>query len=49
MAEVGLVPFAQAALHIGKAALPNYKTKFSKHLFTQPQLLAILNYWRSCA
>src|SRR5690242_15663773 len=34
MAEVGLVPFARLALEIASA--------FSKHQFTQPQLLALL-------
>lgn len=42
MAEVGLVPFAKCALEIAKRVLPAYRNKFSKHTFTQPQLLAIL-------
>jgi hypothetical protein len=42
MAEIGLVKFATIALHVGQASLPAYRSKFSKHLFTQPQLLAIL-------
>lgn len=42
MAEVGLVRFAQVAMEIAKATLPAYRSKFSKHQFTQPQLLAIL-------
>ena len=42
MAEVGLVRFARIALKIAEAALPDYRSKFSKHTFTQPQLLAIL-------
>ena len=42
MAEVGLVPFACLALKIATAVLPRYRTRFSKHQFTQPQLLAIL-------
>jgi hypothetical protein len=42
MAEVGLVPFAKCALEIAKRVLPLYRNKFSKHTFTQPQLLAIL-------
>ncbi len=42
MAEVGLVPFARLALKIATAVLPRYRTRFSKHQFTQPQLLAIL-------
>jgi hypothetical protein len=42
MAEIGLVQFARVALDIAQVALPRYRTKFSKHKFTQPQLLAIL-------
>jgi IS5 family transposase len=42
MAEVGLVPFAREALAIAQAVLPAYSNRFSKHTFTQPQLLAIL-------
>ena len=42
MAEVGLVPFARLALEIASAVLPRYRTRFSKHQFTQPQLLALL-------
>jgi hypothetical protein len=42
MAEVGLLPFARIALQISKAVLPRYRSRFSKHQFTQPQLLAIL-------
>ena len=42
MAEVGLVPFARLALQIATTVLPRYRTRFSKHQFTQPQLLAIL-------
>ncbi len=42
MAEVGLVRFARVALEVAEAVLPNYRTKFSKHTFTQPQLLAVL-------
>lgn len=42
MAEVGLVRFARVALGVAEAVLPDYRTKFSKHVFTQPQLLAIL-------
>jgi len=42
MAEVGLVPFARLALEIASAVLPPYRTRFSKHEFTQPQLLALL-------
>ena len=42
MAEVGLVRFARVALGVAEAVLPDYRTKFSKHVFTQPQLLAIV-------
>ena len=42
MAEVGLVHFARVALEVAEAVLPDYRTKFSKHIFTQPQLLAVL-------
>jgi len=42
MAEVGLVWFAQVALDVAQATVPRYRTTFSKHQFTQPQLLAIL-------
>jgi hypothetical protein len=42
MAEAGLLAFARTALQVGRAVLPPYRTPFSKHPFTQPQLLAIL-------
>ncbi len=42
MAEVGLLPFARIALQVSKAVLPRYRSRFSKHQFTQPQLLAVL-------
>jgi len=42
MPEVGLVPFARTALQVSTAVLPRYRTRFSKHRFTQPQLLSIL-------
>lgn len=42
IAEVGLVRFARVALEVAEAVLPDYRTKFSKHTFTQPQLLAVL-------
>lgn len=41
MAEVGLVRFARVARQVAAAVLPAYRTPFSKHVFTQPQLLAI--------
>jgi hypothetical protein len=42
MAEVGLVDFAKYALAIAERVMPPYRSKYSKHTFTQPQLLAIL-------
>lgn len=42
MPEVGLIPFAKAALEVATATVPCYRSPFSKHLFTQPQLLAVL-------
>ena len=42
MAEVGLVRFATVALRVGQMVLPSYRSKFSKHRLTQPQLLAVL-------
>ena len=42
MAEVGLVVFAHVAMQIGQSVVPAYRTKCSKRLFTQPQLLSIL-------
>jgi hypothetical protein len=42
MAEAGLVRFARVALEAGEAVLPDYRTKFSKRTFTQPQLLAVV-------
>jgi hypothetical protein len=40
--EIALLPFAGVALQVASAVLPTYRTRFSKHQFTQPQLLAIL-------
>lgn len=42
MAEIGLVEFAKCALAIAKRVMPFYRSKYSKHTFTQPPLLAIL-------
>jgi Transposase domain (DUF772) len=42
MAEVGLPAFARTACEVGRAVLPPYRTRFSKHQFAQPQLLGIL-------
>ena len=41
MAEVGLLPFARIALQVSGAVLPRHPSRFSKHQFNQPQLLAI--------
>ena len=40
MAEVSLVRFAHVALDVAKATVPRYRTCFSKHQFSQLQLLA---------
>src|SRR5437867_13321533 len=42
MAEVGLLPLARVALQVATQVLPPYRSRFSKHQFTQPQLLAVL-------
>jgi hypothetical protein len=42
MAEIGLVDFAKCALAIATKVLPLYRSKYAKHTFSQPQLLAIL-------
>jgi hypothetical protein len=42
MAEIGLLPFARIAMQVSKGVLPRYRSRFRKHQFTQPQLLAIL-------
>lgn len=42
MAEVGLVLFARTALEVMQEVLPAYGSRFSKHTFTQPQLMTIL-------
>jgi hypothetical protein len=42
MPEIGLLPFASVARDVATATLPTYRSRFSKHQFTQPQLLAIL-------
>jgi len=41
-AEVGLLPFARIALEVATAVLPPYRSRFRKHPFSQPQLLAVL-------
>ncbi len=42
MPEIGLLPFARVALDVAAAVLPPYRSRFSKHQFSQPQLLAVL-------
>ncbi len=42
MAEIGLLQFAHVAREVAEAAVSPYRTPFSKHIFTQPTLLAIL-------
>ena len=42
MPEIGLLPFARTAMDAATAVLPTYRSRFSKHQFTQPQLLVIL-------
>jgi hypothetical protein len=42
MVEIGLVDFAKCALALATRVLPMYASKYSKHTFSQPQLLAIL-------
>jgi len=42
MVEVGLIASAGCALEIAKRVVPKYRSRFSKHIFTQPQLFAIL-------
>lgn len=36
------VRFAREALAVGRGALPPYRSRFSRHDFTQPQLFALL-------
>jgi hypothetical protein len=42
MAEVGLVSFTKCALAIATRVLSLYRSKYSKHTFSQPRLLAVL-------
>lgn len=42
MARVGLVRFARVALEVAEVVIPCYRRPRSKHVFTQPQLLAVL-------
>ena len=42
MAEIGLVRLARVAMDVARAAVPAHRSKYSKRLFTQPQLLGIL-------
>ncbi len=42
MSDVGLVRFAEVALEVTSRVIPLYRARSSKHIFTQPQLLAVL-------
>ena len=42
MAEIGLLSFARVALQVARSVLPAYRSRFSKHQFNQPPLLAVL-------
>ena len=42
MAEIGLVRFARVAMEVARAVVPAHRSKYSKRVFTQPQLLGIL-------
>lgn len=42
MPRIGLVRFATVALDVARAVVPDYRAPRSKHVFTQPQLLAVL-------
>jgi hypothetical protein len=42
MAEVGLARFGRLALGVSQSVLSAQRTRFSRHVFTQPQLLAVL-------
>jgi hypothetical protein len=42
MPEVGLVSLSRHAVTIARTVLSRYRSMFSKHQFTQPQLLALL-------
>jgi len=42
MPEIGLLPLARVAMDVATAVLPPYRSRFSKHPFPQPQVLAIL-------
>ena len=46
MAEVGLVLFARTAPAVVREVLPAYGSKFSRHAFTQPQLMTALRLMR---
>jgi hypothetical protein len=42
MPEVGLVSLSRHAVTIARTVFSRYRSMFSKHQFTQPQLLALL-------
>jgi hypothetical protein len=41
MSEVGLVRYDRLAMEVGRSVLPAQRTRFSKHVLTQPQFLAM--------
>ena len=46
MAAIGLLPLGRVAREVAPAVLARWRTRCSKHPFTQPQLLAILGRMR---
>ncbi len=42
MAEIGLVRFVRVAMDVTRAVVPAHRSKYSRRVFTQPQLLSIL-------
>ena len=41
MTEIGLVRFAQVARQVAEAALPQDRSTYAQHTFTQPAFLAV--------
>jgi hypothetical protein len=46
MAEIGPVQCVRVARKVAEAAVPQYRSPFSTHTFTQPRLLASLSLMR---
>jgi hypothetical protein len=44
--DVGLVTFARVPRDVAEAMVPPHRSKYSKRLFTQPELLADLSHMR---